>query len=92
MEVRAFAFLARVFDKRGWRQPYTLSVPERTTVAQLLERLDLPPREVEAVMVNGRVVPWGYKLREGDRVGLIPPGTPGPYRVLLGFFSPSRGE
>ena len=24
-------------------------------------------------------------FQPGDRVALLPPGTPGPYRVLLGF-------
>ena len=58
-------------------------VPEGTTVEELIARCSLAEHEVEAVFLNGRVVPWDRELHDGDRVALVPPGTPGPYRVLL---------
>ncbi|ACX51561.1 thiamineS protein [Ammonifex degensii KC4] len=85
IEVRAFSFLYQLFKERGWSQPYLLGVPEGCTLAKLLEVLEIPAEKVEAVLVNGRVRDLDYELQEGDRVGLVPPGTPGPYRVLLGF-------
>jgi sulfur carrier protein ThiS len=66
-----------------------LEIPEGTTAEQLVARLGLGPRDVEAVFVNGRVVPPGSVLRDGDRVALVPPGTPGPYRALLGMVKPT---
>ena len=39
--------------------------------------------EVEAAFVNGVVVPFEQVLEDKDRVALVPPGTPGPYRVML---------
>ncbi|RDV82354.1 MoaD/ThiS family protein [Ammonifex thiophilus] len=85
IEVRAFSFLYQLFKERGWSQPYLFKVPEGCTLAKLLEALGIPAEKVEAVLVNGKVRELDYKLQEGDRVGLVPPGTPGPYRVLLGF-------
>ena len=37
-------------------------------------------------MINGKAVsPGEARIRPGDRVALLPPGTPGPYRVMLGL-------
>jgi sulfur carrier protein ThiS len=59
-------------------------VAEGTTVADLIARCGLAPHEVEAVFLNGRVVSRDRELHDGDRVALVPPGTPGPHRFLLG--------
>ena len=49
-------------------------VPEGTTIAQLLLRLDVPARAV-AVEVNLEVIPRGrhaeHLLREGDRLEVV---------------------
>lgn len=58
-------------------------VAEGTTVKELIARCCLAEHEVEAVFLNGRVVPWDREIHDGDRVALVPPGTPGPYRILL---------
>ena len=47
--------------------------------------LGLERRDVEAVFVNGKVVPASSVLRDGDRVAFVPPGLPGPHRYLLGL-------
>ncbi len=62
-----------------------MQVPGGTTVTELIRSFGLDPHEVEAVFVNGRVASRDRELHEGDRVGLVPPGTPGPYRLLLGM-------
>ena len=52
----------------------------------LLEKLDVPAEKVEVLLVNGKAFrPDEATIRSGDRVALLPPGTPGPYRVMLGF-------
>ena len=54
-------------------------------VKDLLEMAGIGEKEVEAVLVNGTVRPFHHVLADGDRVAAIPPGTPGPYRMLLGM-------
>ena len=53
---------------------------------QLLTLLDIPPEKVEVIFVNGKAFnPAMAVVTGGDRVALVPPGVPGPYRVFLGF-------
>ena len=47
--------------------------------------LHIPPKEIEAVFVNGSVKNIYDSVFPGDRVAFIPYGTPGPYRVFLGM-------
>lgn len=61
------------------------SCPDGSNAAQLIEILGFLPKEVEGVFVNHVVVPKTTQLREGDQVALIPPGTPGSYRLILGI-------
>lgn len=58
---------------------------EGIRASDLIARLALEPDEVEAVFVNGKVVSRETMLNHQDRVALVPPGTPGPYRVFFGF-------
>jgi len=62
-----------------------MEVPKGTTVEELIYRCGLSQQEVEAVFLNNGVVSWDRELHHNDRVALVPPGTPGPYRVLLGM-------
>lgn len=55
------------------------------TPNDLLQDMGLDRTDVEAVFINGRVAPFDTIIKDGDRVALVPPGTPGPYRVFLGF-------
>jgi len=82
----AFSFLQKKLKARN--RPCVnapLDIAEETTVEDLLAQMDLAPGDVEAVFVNGLVKPVETVLRDGDRVALVPPGSPGPYRVLLGM-------
>ncbi len=63
----------------------TLSIGSNTTARDLLFQMQLSEEEVEAVFINGRVGPLDTRLQDQDRVAFVPHGTPGPYRVLLGF-------
>lgn len=65
-----------------------MTIPEGTNVHQLVSFLGLEPQEVEAVFINHTVRPKETLLQEGDRVALLPPGTPGSYRLLLGLKKP----
>lgn len=85
IEVRAFSFLHALFSSRGWPQPLAVDWPEPAPAGRLLEKLDIPAKEVETVFINGRARHADDLINPRDRVALVPPGTPGPYRVLLGF-------
>jgi sulfur carrier protein ThiS len=82
----AFSFLQKVLKEKC--RPYAnvvMTVPEKTVVRELLVMAGLAEEEVEAVFVNGRVCPLHHVIEDGDRIAAVPPGTPGPYRVLLGM-------
>lgn len=53
--------------------------------------MQLTKEDVEVVFVNGRVQPLSTVLKDQDRVAFVPHGTPGPYRVLLGFKNKANG-
>ena len=54
-------------------------------VHTLIATLGLKPEEVEAVFINRVVMPKETLLKDNDRVALLPPGTPGSYRLMLGI-------
>lgn len=86
IEVRAFMQLSTLFAARGWSNPRTLEVENSVTGRQLLAALGVDARDVESLIVNRRAAPLeGVVLQAGDRVALVPPGAPGPHRVLLGL-------
>ena len=62
-----------------------MELPEGITLKELVIKLGLKLEDVEAAFVNNRVVSMDSILHNNDRVAFIPPGTPGPYRVLLGM-------
>ena len=86
IEVRAYMDLAALFRERNWQSPLEIDIQGAVTGVQLLALLDIPPEKVEVVFVNGKAFnPPMAVVTGGDRVALVPPGVPGPYRALLGF-------
>jgi hypothetical protein len=86
IEVRAFMDLAALFRERNWPSPLEVDIQGEMSGVQLLALLDIPPEKVEVVFVNGKAFnPPRAVVTGGDRVALVPPGVPGPYRALLGF-------
>ncbi len=86
IEVRAYMDLAALFRERNWPSPLEIDIQGAMTGVQLLALLDIPPERVEVVFVNGKAFnPPMAVVTGGDRVALVPPGVPGPYRALLGF-------
>lgn len=70
----------------------TLQLPEGVTVKALVETIGLTVEEVEGGFVNNKIVPMDTVLLQGDRVALVPPGTPGPYRVMLGMVAMKKAR
>ncbi len=85
IEIRAFGHLAGMFRKKRRPAPLLLDFEEPITGAALAEKLEIPRGEIEVIIVNGFVQSLNYSIQPGDRVAFVPWGTPGPYRVLLGF-------
>lgn len=85
VEVRGFGDLKKLFDERNWPFPLTIDLAEQATAGELANKLDIPFDKIEIVFVNGTAQGLDYPVIPGDRVAFVPPGTPGPYRVILGF-------
>jgi len=91
IEVRAFMQLSALFAARGWGNPRALEVESDITGKELLAALGVDREDVESLIVNRRAAPVdGAVLRPGDRVALVPPGAPGPHRLLLGLWGGPR--
>jgi len=89
----AFSFLQKRLKEQN--RPYAdvpVKLADESTVADLVLAVGLQIADVEAVLINGSVQPFDTTLNDGDRVALIPPGTPGPYRVLLGMVGGEKGR
>ena len=80
----ALSFLRKPLQKKGFDCcESAMCIAEGTTPHGLLDQLGLAREAVEAVFINGKAGDMDTTLRDGDRVALMPPGTPGPHRVLL---------
>lgn len=88
----ALSFLREPLRKRGIAcSDAAMTIAEGMTPADLIDSLGLAPGQVEAVFVNGRAAGLDAVLGDGDRVALMPPGTPGPHRVLLRIKKENQG-
>ena len=82
----AYSFLqTKLGQKKIEYSNVKMRVNQGTRAQDLIRQVQLSPEDVEVVFINGKVVPFDTIIRDNDRVTLLPPGTPGPYRVLLGF-------
>ncbi|MCK5349089.1 MAG: MoaD/ThiS family protein [Desulfobacula sp.] len=82
----AFSFLQkRLKEKHLEYSNVPMTLKQGTRAKDLIRQVQLEPEDVEVVFVNGKVASFDTIIQDNDRVALIPPGTPGPYRVLLGF-------
>jgi len=82
----AFSFLQKKLRKKHIEYSnVTMMLKQGTRAKDLIIQVQLEPDDVEVVFINGKVAPFDTIIRDNDRVALVPYGTPGPYRVLLGF-------
>lgn len=84
--LNAFSFLRVKLTEKGF--PYlnaSLEIKDEMRVVDVIDFIGLAQNEVEAVFVNHLVVSKETKLQDGDRIALVPPGTPGSYRLMLGM-------
>jgi len=86
IELHAYMWLSDLFRERHWSNPRSLDVDHPTPGLELLQQLEIPRERVEVMFVNHKAASAAdVVIMPGDRVALVPPGVPGPYRVLLGF-------
>lgn len=86
IEFNAFSFLQKKLKEMN--RSYSnvkINVPQGHTVRELIADMGLDTKEVEGVFINGKIHHIDSALGDGDRVAIFPPGTPGPYRLLLGI-------
>ena len=89
----AFSFLQKKLKQQNREYANVLlDLPEGTTIRGLLKHIGLERTDVEGVFVNGLIRTFEEVIKDGDRVAAIPPGTPGPYRVLLGIVKKKEGS
>ena len=62
LEVRLFNSLTRYAEQGN---PVALSVPEGSTIGEVLRRLPVPEEEIFLLTLNGRNVMRGFGLRSG---------------------------
>lgn len=73
VDVALFASLSSFQpDGAGGRHARTFVLPEGTTIAQVIESLDLPDQP-RVVFVNSRHAAEESELHEGDRLAIFPP-------------------
>ena len=90
VEIRAFGRLSGILRDRNLLEPHLLEIKKPLKGLELAGRLGIPVKEIEVIIVNGVVQSMEHLIQKGDRVAFVPYGTPGPYRVLLGFINKAR--
>lgn len=85
-EVRCFGSLKKYADEKGWDFPYYYQLEDECSASELASRLGIPAEEIEGVFIDGMAQPMlKARVKPGARVGFIPYGIPGPYRIMLRF-------
>ena len=73
VEVRLFANLARLLPPGSQNKRAKMTVRKGSTVDDLLDKLSIPPRVTNIVMINGVHKDRKTELEEGDVVSVFPP-------------------
>ncbi len=72
VEVRLFATLRR-HAPASPNGVMAVEMPAGSTVLELVRALNLDPKEVHLIMVNGTGCGFEQPISDGDRIGLFPP-------------------
>jgi sulfur-carrier protein len=73
VHVKLFATLRRARPDVPIGQSFPVELPGGTTVADLIQHLELPDEEVKIVFVNALYRDRDYVLSDSDEVGIFPP-------------------
>jgi sulfur carrier protein ThiS len=58
--------------KANHKRDFTVSFEEPCSIERLIVSLNIPPAEVDLVLVNGESVPFSHVVQDQDRVSLYP--------------------
>ena len=73
VEVRLFANLAKLLPPGSQNKRATITIKKGATIEQLMEKMNIPPKITNVVMVNGVHKKRETELEEGDVVSMFPP-------------------
>ncbi len=82
----AFSFLKTKLKELGVKEfSAPMEIEEGMSVNDLVRKLGLEDKDVEAVFINHKILPKDTILKDGDRVALVPPGgVPNHVRAYVG--------
>ncbi len=68
-----------------------MDLPHDMPGEELLQLLMIDRAKVESLIVNRSAIAIADAvIHPGDRVALVPPGVPGPHRLLLGIHAKTK--
>ena len=73
IEVRLFANLAKLLPPGSQKKRTTITIRKGSTVNDILDRFNIPPKVTNIVMINGEHKGRETELQEGDVVSVFPP-------------------
>lgn len=73
VKVKLYATLGHYTPEGKAGKPFSLELPEDSSLLTLVEKLQVPPEETRVTFVNGIAREMDHKLRDGDEVGIFPP-------------------
>lgn len=73
IRVKLFAILSSPQNGVAPGAPFEMEVPDGATLANLVNQLKLPLKEVKMAFVNGQARAMDWPLQPGDEVGFFPP-------------------
>ena len=73
VNVKLFATLQRYKPEVFAGEVFVVELPEKSTLADLIARLEIRENEVKTMFVNGRARAEMYRLHADDEVGIFPP-------------------
>ncbi len=72
VEIRLFASLRKYHPNSGNSEAFTMELDDKTSLANLVDKLKIPRQEIGVLMINGTWQKENYLLQGEDRVGLFP--------------------
>ena len=72
VEVRLYASLRKYQPDPTSGEAMVISLDDKAKLGNLLSKLGLSKKNVAIAMVNGKSEKEGYRLQDGDRIGLFP--------------------
>ncbi len=73
IEVNLFASLRRFLPEQAEGNSFSMRLDQGATVAQVLEKLNIPAEMPKVIFINGIIVKREAILKDGDKAGIFPP-------------------